>query len=249
MRSLRRTLRRIGSDLLGFRNVEAYVVTLIGIALIVIDILGDVTTDVQLTVIIAALVVLVFRSTAPTTQKTGLDEVLGNRNNFGPFREFIRGGRTLWVYAPSAINILRDPSSIKEEILDRGGQLTVLLQNPNESTVIQNLENQLDIAAVDLKSDIQVSVEVLRKLKARHNNADYHIDYGFLTYSPGFSLTIVDAQRSTGRLVVEFFGFQNEFIGNRMHLEITRQQSEYWFEYWVDQFQEMASTAKMSPHA
>ena len=246
MRSLRRTLRRIGTDLLSFKNVEAYVVTLIGVALIVIDILGDVPANVQLTVIIAALVVLVFRSTAPLTQKTGLDDVLGNRNGFRPFREFIRGGRTLWVYAPSAINIVRDPSPIKEEVLDRGGSLVVLLQNPAETTVIENLQNQLDIAAVDLRSDIQVSVEVLRKLKSRHDNAGYNIRYGFLTYSPGFSLTIVDAERATGRLVVEFFGFQNEFIGSRMHIEITRQQSEYWFEYWVDQFQEMTKAATMA---
>ena len=46
MRSFRRTLRRIGHDLINLRNIEAYVVTLIGIALIVTDILGDVTADV-----------------------------------------------------------------------------------------------------------------------------------------------------------------------------------------------------------
>lgn len=245
MRSLRRSLRRIGNDLITFRNVEAYVVTLVGIALLVVDIVGDVETDVQLTVIIAALVVLVFRSTAPTTQKTGLDDVLRNRNSYRPFREFIRGGRTLWVCAPSAINILRDPACIKEEILDRGGQVTVLLQDPNQATVIQNLQNQLDIAAVDLKSDIMVASEVLRKLKSRADGTDYNLRYGTLPYSPGFSLTIVDAERATGRLIVEFFGYHNEFIGNRMHIEITRQDSEYWFEYWVDQYQEMAAAASM----
>src|SRR5690606_6768860 len=125
------------------------------------------------------------------------------------------------------------------------GQLTVLLQNPSQSIVIHNLQNQLDIAAVDLKADINVSVEVLRKLKSRQGSAGYNMSYGFLNYSPGFSLTIVDAERATGRLVVEFFGFHNEFIGNRMHIEITREQSEYWFEYWVDQFQEMAAAAQM----
>ena len=70
------TFRRIGADLAQGKNVEAYVLTLVGIALIVVDLVRDVSDDTKLTVIIAALVVLVFRSTTPVTQKARLDDVL-----------------------------------------------------------------------------------------------------------------------------------------------------------------------------
>lgn len=247
MLSLRRSLRRIRRDLSAFQNIDAYVVTAIGIVLLVIDVLGDVPIDVQLTVIVAALVVLVFRSTAPPTRPSDVNDVLRDRSQFGAYREFIRGGRTLWIYAPSAINVLRDPAPIKEEILDRGGQLWVLLQNPHERYVVENLVRQLDIASGALQNDIFTSLDILRKLTQRRDAAGYNIEYGFVSYSPGFSLTIVDAERATGRLVVEFFGYHNEFIKDRMHVEITRQQSEYWFEYWVGQFRAMADAATTEP--
>lgn len=242
--AFRRTLRRVGRDLLHFRNVEAYVVSAVGIALLIVDVLGDVPSNVQLTVIVAALVVLVFRTTAPPARHADLNDSLRNRTQFGPFRDFIRGARTLWIYAPSAINLLRDPAAITEELLDRDRELIVLLQDPHETAVVRNLQRQLDIAAVDLANDIGTSCDILRRLKARR--ASCPIDYGFVPYSPGFSLTIVDAERASGRLIVEFFGYQNEFIGNRMHVEITRQQSEYWFEYWVEQYRAMLAAATMA---
>jgi hypothetical protein len=244
--SLCRGLNRVRRDLLNFRNIEAYGAMLVGIALIVIDIIGDVSDADKLTVIIAALVILLFRSTAPAMPKRGLDDVLANRDKFGPFKEFLSGGRTLWVCAPSAANILRDPSPIKEKILsNKQAEIVMLLQDPDEQIVIQNLQNQLDIAARQLTEDIELATTMLERLRL-YRAPQHSIEYGYLPYSPGFSLIIVDPERSTGRLVVEFFGFHNEFIGSRMHIEISRQESEYWFEYWVDQFREMQQTARMA---
>jgi hypothetical protein len=246
MQALLRTLRGVVNDLLAFRNVDAYVVVAIGVALIVFDVLGNVDISLQLTVVIAALVVMISRMTAPAPKQTDLNDLLHTRKQFGPFRDFIAGGRTLWIYSPSAINILRDPSVIKEEILDKGGSFVMLIQDPTQTTIIEALQQQLDVAALDLKNDITVSSDIIRKLKTRKKEKiTFDIVFGYLAYSPGFSLTIVDAERSSGRLIVEFFGFQNEFIGSRMHINITRQQSEYWFEYWVEQFREMQSAARI----
>ncbi len=246
MAALLRSFRRIAGDLTTFRHIEAYVVVGVGIALIAIDVLGEVPINVQLTVIIAALVVLVFRTTAPDVKHEDIHELLRNRNQFVPFREFIKGAKTLSIYAPSAINILRDAAPIKDEILEKGGKVTILLQNPHEDQEITQLQKQLDIAAVDLRNDIFIAVDILKRLNTRRDGTGYHLQYGFLPYSPGFSLLIVDADRASGRLIVEFFGFHNEFIGNRMHIQITRQQSEYWFEYWLEQFREMQKLA-LSP--
>lgn len=231
-------LGRIRSDVFAGRNLDAYVVVAIGIALVIIDVIGDVNTETQLTVIIAALVVLVLRATSPGAKRVELEDILKDRRGYGPFQEFLKGGSKLWVSAPSAINILRDPAPIKTEILDRGGEAIFLLQNPNEAVEIKRLQQQLDIAALELTDDIRRAARILDTMKNKGK-----VDYAFLGYNPGFSLIIVDPHKTSGRLIVEFFGFESEFIGNRMHIEITARESDYWFHYWVDQFTEMQKVA------
>ena len=70
------------------------------------------------------------------------------------------------------------------------------------------------------------------------------VEYGYLPYSPGFSLVIVNPSGRNGRLVVEFYGYANDLITDRMHLEISRNQSQYWFEYWEEQFKVMWDAAR-----
>ncbi len=61
-----RTIRRVLTDLKNLRNVDAYVVGGIGIALIFLDVIGNVELDAYLSVMTAALVVMLFRTTTPT---------------------------------------------------------------------------------------------------------------------------------------------------------------------------------------
>jgi hypothetical protein len=236
MRSIERALRRIVQDIVAGRNLDAYVVSLIGIALIALDVLGDVETSLQLTVLIAAVALLLFRATAPEQSRVDLDAVLQDRQGYSPFRDFIRGGRTLWVYGPSAYNILREASDIKREILDHGGEVRVLVQDPRETPSMNILRRQLD-RTHNLDHDIDGSLFTLRQMREWGN-----VDFRLLPYSPGFSLVIVDPNRKDGRLTVEFFGFRNELISERMHIEISRQTSQYWFEYWARQFEVMWET-------
>jgi hypothetical protein len=38
---------------------------------------------------------------------------------------------------------------------------------------------------------------------------------------------------------VEFIGFRNDLITDRMHISISRDQSQYWFDHWTQQYQAM----------
>ena len=58
------------------------------------------------------------------------------------------------------------------------------------------------------------------------------------------SLTIVDPDGRDGRAIVEMIGFNRESINDRMHVEIRREQSNYWFEYWTQQFTQMWNMAR-----
>ncbi len=52
----------------------------------------------------------------------------------------------------------------------------------------------------------------------------------------GFSLISIDPTTRKGHVIVEFHGFHNEATSCRMHIEVTRRQSDYWYAYWTNQF-------------
>ena len=238
MRGIGRELRRVLNDILKFRNIEAYVIALVGVALVAMDVIGDVDARLQLTVITAALALLVFRSTRPAESQIDLDSVLKDRQSYGTFREFIQGGKVMWAYGPSLVNVLHNSSDIKREVLDKGGQVRILVQDPSNEASMNILREQLD-QSNNLDHDLKGSLFTLEKMMKWGG-----VDYRLLSYSPGFSLTIIDPDGRDGRLVVEFFGFHNEFIRDRMHIVIERRQSQYWFEYWAKQFDVMWNAAR-----
>jgi hypothetical protein len=238
MTTVTRSARRVLSDLRSLRNLDAYVVAAIGVVLIALDVIGTVDLDAYLSVMTAALVVLLFRTTVPPKVEVDLDNVLHDRQSFVPLREFIRGGREVWVYGPSAVNVLSDSPDLKREVLDRGGSLRVLLQDPKADHSMAILHQQLGSTNV-LEHDIEGSLYKLEKMRSWGS-----IDYRLLPYNPGFSLLVVDPDGKDGRLIIEFFGYRNEFITDRMHLQIERRTSQFWFEYWAKQFQIMWDAAR-----
>lgn len=231
-----KTIRRVINDLKNLRNVDAYVVGAIGIALIFLDVIGSVELDAYLSVITAALVVMLFRTTAPAKKEVDLDSVLLDRQSYTPLREFIQGAKVLWIYGPSAVNVLRESAAIKA-ILDNGGDVHVMLQDPAEAASMGILRRQLD-PNNNLDHDITGSLFTLQRMTGWGK-----LEYRLAPYNPGFSLLIVDPDGKDGRLTVEFFGFHNPLIDDRMHILIERRSSQYWFEYWERQYEIMWDAA------
>lgn len=237
-----RLARRISADIISGKNIETYVVTVIALVVAVLSVVEDVVPlDLQMAAILAALALLVFKTSEPSNRSVDLDSVLLDRQSYGPFREFIHGGSVFWVYGPSAVNVLTNSPDLEREILDRGGAIRVLIQDPKQETSIQILHQQLDDMSYLLTDDIRRSISILETLKKRHKD---QVEYRFLPYSPGFSMSVVDPDGREGRLIIEFFGFNSQSINDRMHILIRRSQSNYWFEYWASQFDSMWQTAR-----
>lgn len=237
MQSIVRLFKRIGADITSGRNLEGYVISAVAIVLAIMGVLDDaIPDDWKLAAILAAVGLLVFKTTTPEKQQADLDSVLMDRQSFSPFREFIHGAKELYIYGPSAVNVLRDAPDIKREVLDKGGNVRVLLQDPAETCGMDILHRQLD-KMFDLQDAIRTSLKTLDTMTTWRTPGK--VEYGVIPYSPGFSLVVVDPDGRDGRLVIEFYGYQNELITERMHIVITRQQSQYWFEYWANQFEIM----------
>lgn len=237
-----RLARRISTDILSGKNIETYVVTAIALLVAIVSVVEDVVPlDLQMAAILAALALLVFKTSEPPNRTVDLDSILLDRQSYGPFREFIHGGSVFWVYGPSAVNVLTNSPDLEREILNRGGSIRVLLQDPKEEASIELLHQQLDDMSYLLTDDIRRSISILETLKKRHER---QISYRFLPFSPGYSMVVVDPDGREGRLVIEFFGYESQSINDRMHIVIRRNQSNYWFEYWASQYEAMWNAAR-----
>jgi hypothetical protein len=242
-------------DIRARRNVEAYVVSGIAIIFAVLTVAGDLVSDsLKMAAILSALGLLVFNLTVPEHTALSLDEILNDRSHFRPLPERIKGARRLWIYGPSAVNILNQENTlaIKDEILAHAdGEFRVIIQDPDAkeavNILIQQLDKSLDFQLQDLPSAIRITLSILQKLAGWKVNGTF--EYKLLTFNPGFSMVVIDPDRNSGVVIVEFYGFYHEHTASRMNIEITRSASERWFTYWVGQFDRMWEAARQPESA
>jgi hypothetical protein len=240
------TVQRIWADLRDRRHIESYAVAAVSIVLVVLGLFDEVSQDLQLTVILAALALLVFNITVPERSRADLDSVLQDRKSYGHFRDFIHGARSLSIYGPTAITVLREAASIEREVLAKGGTVRVIVQDPGDPVAVANLHRQLDGEKFNVEHDLQTSLGILSNLEGKHLPGRFA--WRQLPHSPGFSLVVVERDKHDDQLVVEFYGYNSQVIDDRMHIVIHRRESPYWFGYWADQFETMWDRATAPKH-
>lgn len=248
---MRRTIRRIFGDIRARKHVDVYVVSGLAIIFAILTTIGDIVPEqLKTAAILAALGLLVFNISTPDHQLASADDILNDRTSFIPLGDRLKGVRKFWIYGPSAINVLSPENLmlIKDEILAYpDGEFRVLVQDPAKTAAVQLLVRQLDEGLTfrmrDLPSDIAESIARLEKVATWKGQGAFA--YRLLDYGPGFSLMVVDPDKRDGYILVEFFGFHNEQVGNRMHIQLRRADSERWFTYWVGQFEHMWNAARL----
>jgi hypothetical protein len=232
--------RRIGRDLRARRYVAEYVTSFAAIflaaALLIMDIFTDtVPTTIQLSVIIALLALIVFQTTTPKEGSTDLDSVLKDRKAFGTYREYIGDAKTVWILAATGRNL--QLAVLKQQVLDRGGKVRVMVQDPADAVGYQHLFRMLgqDGNPKDLDA----------MLDDFHKPLYQQIEVRLLGINPGFNMTILNADKPDGAAQIEFYGYDLQNIDDRMHLNIRRGDSQKWFEFWVEQYETMWAAARV----
>ncbi|MEU1603057.1 hypothetical protein [Micromonospora matsumotoense] len=245
------TVRRIGHDVRGGRNLEAYAVTLVAAALAVVSAFGDlVPVEVLWSVLLAGIALLVYRITVPDERAGTLDAFLDDRVAFDarPFPDRLRTAQELWVYAPSAVNILSPAhcDALRTSVLARpGGVVRVVLLDPASPAVgqaVRQLDDAVDFALQRLRPSITTTRGRLAAMAGWP--VPGVVEHRVLDFNPGFSLVAIDPQSRHGRVIVELHGFHNESTSGRMHLEFHRRDSERWYAYWIDQFRHIWAAAR-----
>jgi len=236
--------RRISRDLKNRRHVDAYSIALVTFVLAVLSLVPDFVPDpVRWAVLLAGVGILVWRITIPEPLTGNVDELLNNRFAFdtNPLSERLKNATEVFIFAPSGVNIL---SAHNCELLRIGalnkpdGAVRVVVLDPGNESAVQlatrQLDDSLDYPLQDFRASLQATVRQLGTMVSWHLRGSF--DYRLLDYNPGFSLVSIDPTARNGHVIVEFHGFHNEATSSRMHIEISRQQSDHWYAYWTSQF-------------
>lgn len=229
--AIRNAASHVLSDIRRGRHLEAYTIFLLGLVLVVMGLSGFASERVLNSALLLAITFLVFHATTDRGgRQPALDTALRNREVLGPFSEVLARAGQLWVYAPTGMNVIVHAADIRRHVLARGGQVRVVVQDP-ESPAADMVRTQLD-DSLDFYRTLDNSLATLHKM-ATWGDCRFRL----LPFSPGFSMVIVNPSKPDGWLIVELHGFRDENIADRMHVRISRSNSLHWFDYWVARYE------------
>jgi hypothetical protein len=188
--------------------------------------------------------------TLPDHPEGTADDVLKDRSAFEdkPFAARLREASELWVFAPSAINLLppQNCDTIRTTILaNPDGVVRVVVLDPAAETAVQlatrQLDDSLDFPSQLFRSSLEATIRQLQRMTGWRERGSF--EYRLADYNPGFSLVAIDPGARHGAVIVEFHGFHNQVTNTRMHIELTRAISEQWYSYWLSQFERIWAAA------
>jgi hypothetical protein len=249
---MRGAAKRIGRDLRQLHNIDAYAGAVIVFTFAALSVSGDILPDnARWTVLLAGIGILVFRVTLPEHYEGSPDDVLKDRTAFEnkPFSARLRDASEVWVFAPSAINLLapQNCDTIRTKILAKpDGVVRVVVLNPAAEVAVQlatlQLDDSLDQPSQLFRSSLGATMGQLQRMAGWQERGSFQ--YKVAAYNPGFSLVAIDPGTRHGVVIVEFHGFHNQVTNTRMHIELTRALSEQWYTYWIGQFERIWQAAK-----
>lgn len=241
---MREVLSKIWRDLKDRRHVDAYAISFIAFVIAVLSVIGDVVPEqVRWAAVLAGVGVLVLRSAFLEPSQRTIEQILTDRFAFDakPITERLKNATEVWVYAPSAVNLLstRNCDLLRTGCLSKAdGSVRIVVLDPGNDTAIKlarhQLDDSLDYPIQEFSASLNSTIKLLKTMSSWQLNGSFN--YRLLGYNPGFSLVGIDPNKRDGYLIIEFHGFHNESTSSRMHVEISRKDSDHWYEYWIDQF-------------
>jgi hypothetical protein len=250
--SVENAIRRLISDFKRRQNIDAYVISTITAAFAILTVLQDIVPSrLNSAALLAGIALLVYRTTIPSRLSNVADEFLKDRSSFDetPFSSRIQNAREVWIFGPSAVNLLNPQNcdALRTSVLSStDAVIRVVVLDPSEGIALdlaaQQLDDSIDYPIQRLRPSVDATLDQLQLMTAWPVAGS--IEYRLLQFNPGFSLVVIDPADRRGTVIVEFHAFHNESTASRMHLELTRSDSARWYAYWTAQFDHIWSAAR-----
>jgi hypothetical protein len=245
-------IRRIGHDIRHLRNIDAYAVAVVAFVVAAVSVAGDTLPDnTRWAVLLVGVGLLVYRITLPERLPGEAGDLLKDRSAFDdkPFPARLRAASELWVFAPSGINLLapQHGDTIRTTLLENpDGVVRIVVLDPANSAAVRlatrQLDDSLDYPVQQFPSSLAATISQLQRMASWKVRGSF--GYRLLDHNPGFSLVAIDPGARRGVVIVEFHGFHNQVTNTRMHIELSRADSEQWYVYWIEQFERIWQAAR-----
>ncbi|WP_344822928.1 hypothetical protein [Actinocorallia longicatena] len=200
------------------------------------------TPGLRWSVCLAALSLLVYRSTDPAVRGGAAGSVLADRKIFAenPLAPRLARAREVWVLAPAGKNFLSPEhcTLLRSVLADPGASVRCVVLNPSATEAVRIAAEQLtgEHSIEPLPAALDTALSRLRLMRSWDLPGE--LSCRVMDYSPGFSLVAIDPEED-GTVVVELHGVANDSSSARMHLTLTPGESGHWYRYWVKQFAEI----------
>jgi hypothetical protein len=245
-------LRRIIRNIRDRQYIDAYVISFVAIAFAATSIFGDaLPVNWRWAALLGGVGLLVFQITLPDERA---DLILHDRSSFdqGLLIERLADAQELWVFAPTAVNVLsaQNCDRLRGSILSRSdGVVKIVVLNPEKEPAVdiaaRQLDGYIDYPVQDVRSALRATLGQLERMCSW--DVPGRLEYRVFHFNPGFSLVIVDPHLKSAFLIVEFHALHNVSTSDRMHLELTPSAGGRWFSYWSCQFSSIWEAAAPVP--
>ncbi len=246
-------LSRLGREILQLRNVDVYVIAAVAIVLAVLSVVSDVVPDdLRWAGLFAGIAVLVYRSAIPSQRQDLFESMAGDRSDYDSISlsDRWRNASEVWIFGPSAINVLsaRNCDILRKSVFSKqNAVLRIVVLDPDSTNAVglaaRQLDDSLDFPMQDFRTSLDSSIKQLRLMRSWVVAGD--LQYRLAEYNPGFSLVATDPSSQHGCIIIEYHGAHNETINSRMHIELTRSISPRWYSYWMSQFEHVWDEARV----
>jgi len=250
---MKAALKYLINDIKQGENIDIYITLFLSLTLAILGVIGIIQASILSAGILATLSILTY-STLTTRRAVNdfshvitslqlqlvADIGLKDRDAFGPLKERMAGVSTVWLLGPSLVNIWPPNDHIFFEKVRNGGEIRLLISNP-ESSHLSILADQLKRHSDSLKADIKTTLHICRELIQGGLGAG-KFEVRLTEMIPGYSMVISDPSKPSGRVMVEYLGYHSR-LHERPHLELDVSKHRRWFDYYLDQYNELWNSA------
>lgn len=175
---------------------------------------------------------------SPTHIKAPPSSCLKTRNELPFLPEEATNAGEILIAAISAVSLVAPFSHFWETSLNKGCKLRILLLNPASPTITTwETLGRFPFAEVDIKRSLANLREIRQSVSEKGiGGARCEIRLSD-TYLP-CSLVIVDPTDDAGWSIVEYHAYRTA-LGERPHLQLSRQTDRHWFEFYRSQFEKL----------
>jgi len=179
------------------------------------------------------------------TQKPSVDQVLLPYAKWmDEIDQRLWSAKEVWVLSRTCINIWQDYNDQFEKLLKAGGNVRLMLVDPNDGAVKMIVESAQGFEHFDVKlRRANIEAHIIRLARRRSQPKGKGLQVRTIDYLPAWTLILIDPQSEKGAIYVELATFRAQ-PRSRPTLSLAADRAPRLFQMFRDEFKTMWNRAR-----